>query len=336
MRNRLSLAAMAAVLLLSHAAAQPVELELPRGTTIGGADRAGDWIAVWGDRCLLTTVRAPRWTVVRAPSKPGFGEGGCLADVDGDGRPDVIVQESGGGLVWFQAPAWTRRVIDGGADAADVRFTAFDGRRGAVTIHRGGQIRFYQVSPRFDEAWPSRDLYSFYSASRQGGLLFTDVDGDGRQDVIAGNYWMRNPPEFDLPWRLFAIKLWSDQSLSALTRFALFANGDLAAAQRSLSPGRLAVYHKPADPRDLWAEDLLADDLDKPATLLTAGVKGDGQEDVVAAESGPKGRVFVFARGRREQVASGIPIVRAWLDGRELLAVTQQGLVRIPLQRSQP
>jgi hypothetical protein len=333
MRNRLLLAAMAVGFLLSHAAAQPVGLELPRGTTIRGADRADDWIAVWGDRCLMTTVRAPRWTVVRPSSKRGFGEGGCLADVDRDGRPDVIVQESGGGLVWFQAPAWTRRVIDGGADAADVRFTTFDGRRGAVMIHRGGQVRFYQVPARLDEAWASRDLYSFYSASRQGGLLFTDVDGDGRQDVIAGNYWMRNPPEFELPWRLFAIKLWSEEPLSALTRFALFANGDLTAAQRGLSRGRLAVYHKPADPRALWAEELLADDLDKPATLLTGDVDGDGHEDVVAAESGPKGRVFVFARGRREQAASGIPIVRAWLERGELVAVTQKGLVRMVLKR---
>ncbi len=334
MRTRLLL--VAAICFPLAALAQSVGLAAPRGTTVRGADRAGAWIAAWGDRCLITTSARPRWTVVRGPARPGFDEGGCLADVDADGQPDLIVQELGGALVWFQAPAWTRRVIDHSVEAADAQFTTLGGKRGVVVIHRGGQVRFYQVPSTLDGPWSVRDLYSFYSASRQGGLLFADVDGDGREDLIAGNYWMKRPAEFELPWPLFAIKLWPEGPLSALTRFARFASGDLAAVQRSLSPGRLAVYRKPPDPRTLWAEELLAADLDKPGTVLAADVDGDGREDVVAAESGPKGRVFVYAGGQREQVVSGTPIVRGWLDGRQLLAVTHQGLVRIPLQRSRP
>jgi hypothetical protein len=43
-----------------------------------------------------------------------FGPGGCVADVDGDGRDDLMVQEhvGGGAFLWLRAPKWEPRVIE--------------------------------------------------------------------------------------------------------------------------------------------------------------------------------------------------------------------------------
>ena len=51
------------------------------------------------------------------------------------------------------------------------------------------------ITGRFDST-KARHLprvYSFYTPSRQAGLLLADVDGDGLTDIFAGNYWIRSP-----------------------------------------------------------------------------------------------------------------------------------------------
>ena len=46
---------------------------------------------------------------------------------------------------------------------------------GVLVVHRGMQLRFYE----YPVDLTYKEIYSFYSRSRQGGLLIADVDGDG-------------------------------------------------------------------------------------------------------------------------------------------------------------
>jgi FG-GAP-like repeat len=295
--------------------------------TVTGYALEGRTLVTWGGRLLWRSLPQGNYRVVRGRGR-AFAEGGCLVDVDGDGQADLVVNESSpAALVWFHMPDGARHLIDTGVEAPDIISATLLGRRGILAIHKGVQLRFYEIPSDPTERWPSQDVYSFYSPAHQGGLRMADIDGDGRPDILAGNYWIRSPERFDLPWRLFAIEVWNEQPQSAILRLAYgpLSGGapELVAAQREMSPARLARFEKPADPRQLWIEHRIDSvlDLDDANSLDIADFNGDGRPDILVAENAGAGRLLVLlndgegrfttveiARGRPVQFARAVDV----------------------------
>ena len=301
-------------------------LQVLRNEAITGYALQERTLVTWGGRLLWRRLPQGSYRVVGGRGR-AFSEGGCLLDVDGDGQPDVVVNERGAGsdggpesapaLVWFHAPragaGWTRHVIDTGVDAPDILPATLFGRRGVLLIQKHIQVRFYEIPSDPTARWPYQDVYSFYSPSHQGGLRVADIDGDGMPDILAGNYWIKSPESFELPWRLFAIELWNETPASALLRLRYGplagAAPELLATQREMSPARLARFEKPADPRQLWIEHSIAGlDLNQPNSLDVADFDGDGRPDILVAEKAGAGRVVVL---RNEGGGRFTPVVIA-------------------------
>src|SRR5437764_13375308 len=72
-------------------------------------------LVTWGDRLLWRSLPTGKVRVVRGRGR-AFAEGGCLLDVDGDGRLDVVGNEASprADLAWFRAQDvardWVRQV----------------------------------------------------------------------------------------------------------------------------------------------------------------------------------------------------------------------------------
>jgi hypothetical protein len=283
-------------------------------------------LTAWGDRVVQWEIPSGTMRVLVERSPGRFGEGGCFATVGGRGQLALVLNEGPPerALVWLEATNWKRHVIDTGVDAADMLPATLFGHRGILLIHRGSQVRFYEIPADPSQPWLRSEIYSFYTPSEQGGLGMADVDGDGIPDILAGNDWIKAPASFELPWHLFAIELWNEEMKSALLReklLDLFGTGaqNLVAVQRSMPRARLAWFEKPPDPKLLWMEHRLegALELNQPNSLEIADFDRDGRFDLLAAERGGAGRLIVFHNeggGSFEPrvVTSGTPVDHAF------------------------
>ncbi|MCC6536317.1 MAG: VCBS repeat-containing protein [Bryobacterales bacterium] len=264
-------------------------------------------VIAWGND--VRQIRIPTGRSTRLSEARGFGRGGCRADVNADGKPDLVLYEKGepgktGRMVWLETPSGELRVADTGADFSDCLPTTMFGKSGVLLIHRHIQIRFYEfpADATAPEPWRYHDIYSIYTPSAQGGLLRYDVDGNGHLDLLAGNYWVQAPAKTQQPWHIFAINKWWEEPRSAMLRLALAPHDDnrfpsLLAAEAEASPARVALFDPPADKKQLWRESPVEaiPPIQKPEAVATADLNGDRLTDLIIGENAGEGsRLLVY------------------------------------------
>ena len=175
-------------------------------------------------------------------------------------------------------------------------WTKLLGHEGLLMIQDGAQVRLYEqpsAGERNGPRWPYTEIYSIYTPSYQGGLILSDVNGDGLPDLYCGNYWIRSPESFELSWRLFAINELHKTPRASNFRLILTPDG-LIAAQGDLDENpHISLFTSVADRTQEWNERPLADGLQIKRPKAAAF---DGRFLLIGENAGEGSRLFLFDR----------------------------------------
>ncbi len=257
--------------------------------------------------------------------------GGAAYDIDGDGDLDIVFggDYQSNALWWWENPApdfdpnvsWKRHTIknSGARQHHDQIFADFKGtgKPQLVFWNQGAKTLFLAEipkDPRNAESWPLETVFSGQAgeggegaAAYAEGLDAIDVDGDGRVDLLAGNYWFPYVGGKFRPVRV--------ADLGGRIRGGRFQPGKTA--QIVIAPGDgsgpLRIYTAQGDPAvsASWRGRTLLDrDMVHGHTLEVGDIDGDGNLDIFAAE---------MAKWSNTPAAADHPDAMAWIlygDGR--------------------
>jgi hypothetical protein len=110
------------------------------------------------------------------PRNPWFK---IIGDLDGNGRPDVIIGGQNGPLVWYANPGWRKTVIaDGGWNGVRGATGDIDGD-GHLDIVMGGVVWFRNPG-KSQGQWTLHRI----DTQRMHDVLLADLEGNGRLDIV--------------------------------------------------------------------------------------------------------------------------------------------------------
>ena len=232
--------------------------------------------------------------------------GGAAHDIDGDGDLDFVFGADAqcNRLWWWENPSpsfdpavsWKRHTVkDGGANQHhDQFFGDFlgTGKPQLVYWNQKAKSLFLApipVDPRRAASWPARAIFSGQAGEGVAGAALyaegvdaADVNGDGKLDLLAGNYWFLLEAEGKF-------KPVQVAKIGGRIKAGRFRPGK--ALQIVIAPGDgsgpLMYYEATGDPVEAssWSgRDLLGQDMVHGHTLDVGDVDGDGHLDIFAAE----------------------------------------------------
>jgi len=186
------------------------------GNTVYRRGIDGPRIAASGNRILEWSVQESALTMEVVPAgQNGYQNGACAIDVNNDNIDEMILgrtTQEGTDLLWFEEipgqKLWKEHLIafiedkDGEKGLHDImpfEVKVLDKKlMGVVALVNRRYLCWYQIKDDVTQLWKEHfiaDLTDYGAECAQSGLVLGDLAGNGRQDLVCGNFWAQCPAD---------------------------------------------------------------------------------------------------------------------------------------------
>jgi hypothetical protein len=282
------------------------QLRRPWGKALGDIDGDGLADALAGlEGGPISWYRFPDWERTPIGGTRG-GDDLLVADVDGDGAPDVVT--NGGDIAWYRNPhgtaaapgaGWQANAIQPGIKGHDLVAADMDrdGHLDIVSRQEFGLTSVFLQRP--GGSWRRIDLEESQGGT---GLAVGDINGDGRLDVVENGHWLEQPPSPTQPWPRREFAAWEPTSAVAVADMDGDGRQDIMLSVGA-GQGSIVWFRNPGPPHGLGWDEHRVGQADFVHRFHLADMDGDGDLDVAFAEQkearDPKVGVFVNRGGGR-------------------------------------
>jgi hypothetical protein len=229
-------------------------------------------------------------------SREFLSEGVATGDMNKDGQMDIVA-----GYYWFEAPNWTQHEISP-SRAFDPRKeysnsflnlgmdVNLDGWDDVVIIDYPGTPAYWFENPKTESNnWQKHIIADSVGISNESPA-FVDMDGDGRLDILCGDYktrqiiWLKAPTKpGETEWKRFAL---TEENVPGTDRFSHgLGYGDINGDKINDVVTSEGWFEGKAD---LTSVDWIfhpADISEKAAQMQILDVNGDFKNDVVSSSA---------------------------------------------------
>jgi hypothetical protein len=285
----------------------------------------GPCIAASGARILEWPIQvsAPTREVFK-PDSGNYQNGACAMDVNGDNIDEMIVAKSSGDqkteLLWYEEitgqKQWQEHFIasisrrkgeEGLHDIMPFSMRYQDKlMQGAVIVVNRKILYWFEIPTDPTQPWDRHliaDLSKDGAECAQSGLVLGDITGNGRQDLVCGNFWAECPadPVKD-PWQIHRYSNWDRRKtpifpdvpawvgdvrfggMNQLDLGDMDGDGmlDIVATDAEIPDARVGIFCR--DSGNLWKEYLVDTALYCPHSLVVADVNKDNRPDIIVGE----------------------------------------------------